>query len=208
MRIKTSDVEIQRLEMIDAASKVFAEKGYDGTSMLDIANVIGTTRTPLYYHFGSKDQLYLEVIQRISEIQIQKLKHIFANAESIFDKIEFELVDMLSENDSHISTILEDVNKHAELLPEAVRIVEQWDRSIFDIKEAFFYQAIEKGELRADIDTREAISVIFLFYYSMISRNGMRFVNANNLDQRKLINSFMSMFKKQYGMGNDVNVSK
>ena len=93
-------------------------------------------------------------------------------------------------------------------MPEAVRIVEQWDRSIFDIKEAFFYQAIEKGELRADIDTREAISVIFLFYYSMISRNGMRFVNANNLDQRKLINSFMSMFKKQYGMGNDVNVSK
>lgn len=50
----------ERIEV--AAVEVFAERGYDATTLGDIAKVAGVTRTVLYDHFRSKRDLYLHVL--------------------------------------------------------------------------------------------------------------------------------------------------
>lgn len=45
-----------------AAATLFAERGYGGTSMQDIASAVGITKAALYYFFHSKDEVYERVV--------------------------------------------------------------------------------------------------------------------------------------------------
>lgn len=50
--------------IIDASIKMFAKYGFDKTSVDDIANAAGTAKGTLYYHFKSKDEILLELMER------------------------------------------------------------------------------------------------------------------------------------------------
>ena len=50
-------------EILDAALRVFAEKGYDGGSMREIATRVGVSEPALYRHFPGKEALFLALIR-------------------------------------------------------------------------------------------------------------------------------------------------
>lgn len=52
-------VDRTRADLLDAASRVIAAKGYEGASVGDIAAEAGYTKGALYAHFGSKSGLFL-----------------------------------------------------------------------------------------------------------------------------------------------------
>ena len=65
MRI-VKKAEARREEILDAAEKLFAAKGFDNTSTGDILDAVGIARGTLYYHFKSKEDILDGVIQRIT----------------------------------------------------------------------------------------------------------------------------------------------
>lgn len=54
-------VDRTRADLLAAAAKLFAERGYEGASVGDIAAEAGYTKGALYAHFGSKNDLFLEL---------------------------------------------------------------------------------------------------------------------------------------------------
>ncbi|MBS0473428.1 MAG: TetR/AcrR family transcriptional regulator [Proteobacteria bacterium] len=48
-------------DVLDQAAKLFGQSGYDGTSMRDVANAVGMLHGSLYYHYPSKEDLFLAV---------------------------------------------------------------------------------------------------------------------------------------------------
>lgn len=56
------DSEKTKASIIDAAGQLFAERGFKGVTVRDIAAEAGTQISALNYHFRSKDELYKEVI--------------------------------------------------------------------------------------------------------------------------------------------------
>ncbi|MEO1118688.1 MAG: TetR/AcrR family transcriptional regulator [Pseudomonadota bacterium] len=63
-----------RERFIDAATRAFAERGFYGTSIANIAESLPFTKQALLHHFGSKEKLYAEVLARISERLMANLK--------------------------------------------------------------------------------------------------------------------------------------
>lgn len=61
--------ERKRAELVDAAFRVFAEKGFQRLSIRQIAEEIGTSHTALLHHFGSKDALLEAVLVRREELE-------------------------------------------------------------------------------------------------------------------------------------------
>lgn len=56
-----------RAAILAAAAEVFAENGYRGTSLTEIANRVGMTQPGLLHHFSTKDQLLLAVVHAHEE---------------------------------------------------------------------------------------------------------------------------------------------
>jgi AcrR family transcriptional regulator len=57
--------ERRRRQLIEVALHVFAEKGFHGTAMSDIAKAAGVTKPVLYQHFPSKRELYAELLTEV-----------------------------------------------------------------------------------------------------------------------------------------------
>ena len=64
MRI-VKEAEERKEEILDAAEKLFAAKGFDNTSTGDILDAVGIARGTLYYHFRSKEEL--PVLERLTK---------------------------------------------------------------------------------------------------------------------------------------------
>ncbi|MBR3324648.1 MAG: TetR/AcrR family transcriptional regulator [Clostridia bacterium] len=45
-------------KIFETSMKLFAEKGYDGTSIEEITSVVGVAKGTLYYHFSSKEEIF------------------------------------------------------------------------------------------------------------------------------------------------------
>ncbi|TQS42518.1 TetR/AcrR family transcriptional regulator [Cryptosporangium phraense] len=58
-----------RAEILRIALDLFTRQGYEGTSIRDIAEALGTTKSSLYYHFANKEAIVQELVtQRRSEM--------------------------------------------------------------------------------------------------------------------------------------------
>ncbi len=58
---------IARETLLQLALKAFAERGYSGASMAEIARSAGLRKASLFHHFASKEALYLEVLAGIAQ---------------------------------------------------------------------------------------------------------------------------------------------
>ena len=57
------DAERTRAELLAVATEVFADSGYSGARVDEIAERTRTTKRMIYYYFGGKEQLYMAVLE-------------------------------------------------------------------------------------------------------------------------------------------------
>lgn len=80
-----------RIKMV-ALSK-FAENGYDGASLADIANEVGIKKQSIYTHFKGKDELFLDVFNDVLTKELQFVMYYFATRKN--DSLEESLYGFL-----------------------------------------------------------------------------------------------------------------
>jgi AcrR family transcriptional regulator len=72
--------EETRARLLEAAAHVFAKKGYEGASVDDVAHAAGFTKGAVYWHFASKEDLFLELVRRRDSILMGEFFAAAANA--------------------------------------------------------------------------------------------------------------------------------
>jgi TetR/AcrR family transcriptional regulator len=85
--------------IIDCAELLFAERGYDGVSIADIAKAAGISKANVFHHFANKAELYAAALQRCSG-PLQQLLGEFRErqgptAEALSDTLQGHLQQML-----------------------------------------------------------------------------------------------------------------
>lgn len=84
------------LAIIDAARKVFINKGYSGTTMEEIASVAKVNKASLHYYYRSKDRLFEIILAESCEIIQEKLILIIKSEDNL-EVIIRELIDVYVE---------------------------------------------------------------------------------------------------------------
>ena len=97
----------RREQILEVATRLFAERGFSGTSLDDVAAEIGFTKPAIYYWFDSKDEILFEIHDRIVAGAMRRVRAIRrsgmpahgqlvaalrAHAETLLDNIEANLV--------------------------------------------------------------------------------------------------------------------
>jgi AcrR family transcriptional regulator len=97
-----------RAEILDVATSEFAEHGYSGARVDEIAERTRTTKRMLYYYFGSKERLYTEVLERA-----------YAEIRAAEQTVDVEHLDPLAA----IRRLAELTFEHHEAHPNFIRLV-------------------------------------------------------------------------------------
>lgn len=149
-----------RTQILTHATRLFAERGYDGTSVQEIADAVGIRKPSLLYHFKSKDQLRENVISEMLAHWNALLPTLLMKAtrEERFEATMDALCEFFIEDPDRARIILRETLDRPErmqaLLAEFVRpwialIAEQLER------------AKSQGMVRSDIDAEAyAVQVI------------------------------------------------
>jgi len=58
---------LRKEEIVAEATRLFAERGYEGASMGDLAERVGLRKASLFHHFPSKDLLYATVLEQLMD---------------------------------------------------------------------------------------------------------------------------------------------
>ena len=86
--------------IMEAAVKLFAQKGYNTTSVQEIADSCGISKGAFYLHFRSKEALMLSIFQFYSENVQQKMAEIehadLSSREKLVQQIEVHLQEVLA----------------------------------------------------------------------------------------------------------------
>jgi TetR/AcrR family transcriptional regulator len=75
---QTRDATRSRSAILDAAEELFAQRGFAGTSLGDIGARAGLSRGTPSYFFGSKEQLYVAVLERVFAAREEATTRAFA----------------------------------------------------------------------------------------------------------------------------------
>ena len=63
-------------KIVAAATNLFATKGYEGTSTKEICDTADVNIAAIHYHFGSKEQLYCEIIESFGGAKLRSMQRI------------------------------------------------------------------------------------------------------------------------------------
>jgi AcrR family transcriptional regulator len=153
-------VSARREELTRIAARLFAERGYQGTSLADLAAQLGVQKPSLYHHIASKEDLLWEVAWEGSEAFHAALDAVPGDA-SATERIRLALR-------GHLAIV-------AEQLDAATVFVREWRHLEGERRDRFvaerrryeerirdlFRDGVEGSELRTDLDVATA-ALLFL----------------------------------------------
>ncbi len=107
MRERPPPVDV-RTRILEVSTRLFATRGFDGTAIQDIALEVGITRPTLVYHFGSKDGLRDEVLDRMLRHWQDELPQVLSAATTGKDRFRNGVHALLSffRDDPHRARLL------------------------------------------------------------------------------------------------------
>lgn len=110
-----------RQEILRTAARLFQQRGYDATSMNDVAAALKLSKGGLYHHFQSKDEILFEIMNHAMELTQER---VIAPVRSIADPLErlralirLHIEVVLSPRDREITVMLHENHP----LPPALR---------------------------------------------------------------------------------------
>ena len=78
--------------ILSVSAKLFLEKGFDKTSMMDIAKTAGISKGAIYHHFQSKDEIIKSVTERQAQAVKDAMENFLSETSSLSGKEQLQLI--------------------------------------------------------------------------------------------------------------------
>ncbi|MEU7786967.1 TetR/AcrR family transcriptional regulator [Amycolatopsis sp. NPDC049159] len=152
--------------LLQVAVKLFNERGYDGTSMEDLSRKLGITKSAIYHHVPSKEELLRLSVDRA----LDGLFEVAASTDRLdgpaIDRLEHLVrgsVLVLADRLPFVTLLLR-VRGNTKVERAALTRRREFDRLVTDLVK----QAVAEGDLRPDVDPAVTARLVFGMVNSLI----------------------------------------
>ena len=152
--------------LLEVAVAVFTARGYDGTSMEDLARASGLSKSSLYHHIDSKEQLLGLALERAVEPLFAVTREPGAVEGPALARLEHVVrreVEVLAEQLPYVTLLLR-VHGNTEVERWALEQRREFDRFVASLVR----EAAAEGDVRADLDPAVVTRLLFGMVNSLV----------------------------------------
>jgi len=145
--------------LLDVAVQVFTERGYDGTSFLHLSQASGLSKSSIYHHIESKEQLLRLGLERALEPLMATIGEAEARGGPAIDRLRFLIrrnIEILTDRLPYVTLLL---NVHGNTATERWALEQRraYNRAVAEVVQ----EAVDEGSLRADVDAKTTARLVF-----------------------------------------------
>ncbi|MEK7298521.1 MAG: TetR family transcriptional regulator [Candidatus Margulisiibacteriota bacterium] len=152
-----------RALLLQSGKRLFSLKGYDGTTVKDLADEAGVNISLVSYYFGGKEGLYRACLQDFSDSRLQLAKRILTDPESVDDlkvrlSLFFQEMIQLYVDEPDLTRLVHCANDSSQSITDTV--VPMLFK-IFDMQHTFLKLAQNKGFIDPAVDVQITTRLCF-----------------------------------------------
>ena len=156
------------------ATKEFAEKGLSGARIDEIAAATQTSKRMIYYYFGSKDGLYVAVLEeayrRMRTIEAQLHLDDLSPQDALRKLVGFTF-DHHHDNPDFIRLVMSENMQRGEYLAKS-NLIQKLNTSVIDTVRKLYERGLAAGVFRAQLDPIDIhASISALTFYNVSNRH-------------------------------------
>ncbi|MYL54850.1 TetR family transcriptional regulator [Pontibacillus yanchengensis] len=154
MSLREKKIAKKKQDILRSAATVLAEKGFQGTTMEEVAANLLMTKGSMYYYFKNKDDLLFQCHQMVMDLSLEKIEQVVNSDKDPIKKLEqaVESHILLATSEKSMFLMMDQPNQNfsGEHLEEALQQRKDYAHHFDDILQ----EGIEKGVFDETIDIR------------------------------------------------------
>ncbi len=182
---RTNDPERTMADILEVATKEFSDKGLHGARIDEIAAATRTSKRMIYYYFGSKEGLYISVLEeayrRIRQIENELHLEDLAPEDALRRLVGFTFDYQLANPDFIRLVMTENIHR-GEFLAQS-RVIQQLNVPAIDAVQRVYERGVTGGVFRKDVDPVDLhMSISALCFFNVSNRHTFSVIFKRDLD--------------------------
>ncbi|HEY3711234.1 MAG TPA: TetR/AcrR family transcriptional regulator [Amycolatopsis sp.] len=175
--------------LLQQATKLFAKKGFDRTSVQEIVEAAGVTKGAMYHYFGSKDDLLYEIYARVLREQTAQLEKVADSDAPLRARLATAASDVVVssiENLDDNTIFLQSMHQLSTEKRKAVRA----ERRKYHER---FRRLIEEGQAGGDFRADKPADLVVDFFFGSVHHLGSWYRRGGPLGAREVGDHFADL---------------
>ncbi|WP_157251338.1 TetR/AcrR family transcriptional regulator [Nonomuraea typhae] len=157
----TGKDEPVRRRLLGEATRLFAERGFEGTSVQEIVAAAGVTKGAMYHYFDSKDDLLHEIYARVLRMQMERLTQIADEDRPVKDRLRDAAADVVETTTANLDDSKIFFRSMHLLAPETQKSVRAERRRYHERFRDLVTEGQREGVFRDDIQAEIVVDYFF-----------------------------------------------
>ena len=182
---RTNDPEATMADILDVATREFAAKGLAGARIDEIAAATRTSKRMIYYYFGSKEGLYVAVLEEA----YRRIRHIETDMhledlepETALRRLVAFTCDYQRSNPDFIRLVMNENMHHGEFLAQS-RLIQQLNVPAINLLRSVYERGVHEGVFRSGIDPIDLhMSISALSVFNVSNRHTFSLIFKHDFD--------------------------
>ncbi|GAA0844167.1 TetR/AcrR family transcriptional regulator [Streptosporangium amethystogenes subsp. fukuiense] len=157
----TQDQEPVRQRLLGEATRLFAERGFEGTSVQGIVSAAGVTKGAMYHYFDSKDDLLREIYGRVLRMQMERLTHFAESSGPVAERLHTAAADVVATTVENLDDSKIFFRSMHLLAPDIRKVVRAERRRYHERFRDLVIEGQQEGTFRKDVPADIVVDFFF-----------------------------------------------
>ncbi|MER7502852.1 TetR/AcrR family transcriptional regulator [Nonomuraea pusilla] len=187
-----------RRRLLAAATRLFAERGFESTSVQEIVIAAGVTKGAMYHYFDSKDDLLHEIYARVLRMQMERLTQIADGPGTVVERLHAAAADVVETTTANLDDSKIFFRSMHLLAPETQKTVRAERRRYHERFRDLVAEGQREGVLAAEVPAELVVD----FFFGSVHHLGSWFHAEGPLTGAQVGRHFADLLLASLGAGN------